>query len=100
MIANKHMIFRKKKQVKCLECKHYVDLDDAQSVVVYHREVFYCPMHRKPYDRLESEGRWVSKSNWEYVDQYLKDISARRIEVTEDGKPIGISSKSAKTLGL
>lgn len=47
-------------QVKCDECKHYVDRADAQFVELVgkygYSKLMYCPMHRRPYDRVDSTG--------------------------------------------
>jgi hypothetical protein len=75
-----------KNKVKCEECKHYIDKSDAQEVKIFTSILwdvnykFYCPMHRRPYSR---------------IDKYL---GLRRyfneMEVTEEGEPIGYIKKS------
>ncbi|HYK01323.1 MAG TPA: hypothetical protein VE974_06175 [Thermoanaerobaculia bacterium] len=59
-------------QVKCDECKHYIDVTDAQIVAVETEgymyftyswldrrgfaKAYYCPMHRRTYDRIDQDG--------------------------------------------
>lgn len=39
--------------VKCRECKHLIQKEDAQSVRTNVNETyFYCPEHRKPYEKV------------------------------------------------
>ena len=42
-------------KVKCEDCKHYIDKGDAQRVVnnCLFQTVYYCPMHKRPYDMIE-----------------------------------------------
>lgn len=63
------------KQVKCEECKHYVDKEDAQEVFYgYRNSIFFCPMHKKPYDEM------LYGANYKYIKA--------QIRVDENGKPV------------
>ena len=89
------MIFRKQiekiesEKVKCDECKHWVDKEDAQEITheSYYDDFFsqqtidyYCPMHKKPYEVVKS-----------YIGGdivYSKLIPEHYIEVNEKGQEI------------
>lgn len=80
------------KQVKCEECKHYIDLADAQEVEDGWGLVYYCPIHKKPYDRVLNEERWcTNKKGREYWDSeptYYKFVPEHYVKVDEAGKEI------------
>lgn len=74
-------------KVKCVECKFYLDKSDAQKVEVFQepyygiagwddgeRVIYFCPAHKKPYDR---HIRWPS-------ERFIKN----NVEVSEKGKQI------------
>ena len=91
----KNIIFKKKQiekaeseKTKCYECRHWIDIEDAQKVIyVYLNDSFlsskyinyYCPMHKRSYHRIEQTSR--SKT-------YHKLIPEHYIEVTEKGQKI------------
>ena len=68
---NRKLIYEdRKNSVKCEECKHRLDKEDMQGVEVrknadttYHLGTwsggsyigydYYCPMHKRPYDKIE-----------------------------------------------
>lgn len=77
-----------KDKVKCEECKHYVDKSDAQEMKTGSKldfigddlrrvteYVYYCPLHKRKYDRKSSG--WCGS-------YYYKEMS-----VDENGEPIG-----------
>lgn len=69
-------------KVKCTECSHYVDKSDAQVVALfgyYGSKVYYCPMHKKPYSRMDAWGGTV---------RYYGEV-----EMTKEGKPIAPKKK-------
>lgn len=85
------------KQVKCKECKHYIDRKDAQEVEVWEPPIvfpswFYCPMHEKKYQRVVYQGvaqyrvrtiafaRYVLPTSHPYISYY------REVECDENGK--------------
>jgi len=80
----------KSEQVKCEECKHWVDTSDAHMVRRYSPlgmfEQYYCPMHKKPYNEVivgffpYSEGAWYFG----------------RVKMTEDGTPVGYVKQKSK----
>jgi len=71
----------KPKQVKCHECKHYVDEEDAKLLEVYRYigddkpsyTEWYCPMHQKPYEVLikdwDDETKFYNKTKYIEVDK-------------------------------
>lgn len=76
-----------KNKVKCEECKHYVDKYDAQEIKENTRSLYwdgtktlyYCPMHRKPYQRVRHSS---------YGTSYYAEV-----QVEEDGTPLGFAPK-------
>lgn len=70
------------KPVKCDECKHYVDREDAQTVEVltmFRREQWtFCPMHKREYDRVDSRDGKKAR--------YMRFVPAHYEEVGEKGK--------------
>lgn len=71
-------------KVKCEECKHWIDRDDASKVKAHHLlsrpfDEWYCPMHKKPYDE---------KTTYIYPHRYYG-----RVEMEEDGTPVGYIKK-------
>lgn len=66
------------KQVKCRECKHWVDVDDAQKVSDnFSSTDYYCLMHKRPFNRVEY--------HWGDVPpQYFGEV-----EMSPDGTPVG-----------
>lgn len=88
-------------QVKCEECKHYIDDSDAQKVLrgrMWNHQAdkmqdyfkYYCPMHRKPYDIYESPSTSRNSFSDEgdvYSEKFYKIIPEHRERVNEDGTP-------------
>ena len=87
------MFWKKKvetKQVKCKECKHYVDKYDAQKVNDNGSEIYYCLMHKKNYDGIEyrpticTEGKCKNPDiyhHWHTKTVYYKIIPEHKQDV-------------------
>lgn len=81
-------------KVKCYDCKHYVDEEDAQAILHRDGEIrYFCPMHKKKYDRVIFNFEFVKVNNsTSYYkltkEKFLKRIPENFVEVTEDGKEI------------
>jgi len=75
-------------KVKCEECKHWIDKSDAQEVAnlrLVHfwpgsrTSSYYCPLHKKPYEKILSPG-----------------IYTKKMLVDENGTPIGYKKIKTK----
>ena len=80
--------------VKCDECKHIIEKEDAQCVItkdiyspsyILTSSNYYCPMHKKPYSRI--------------VDRIGESYYAE-LEVSEDGTPVGYTKINATGSGI
>jgi len=75
-------------QVKCETCKHKVDREDAQEVILTkvnsfadeEKYIYYCQLHTKPYKRKESFSSWALEGE---SGRYFKEV-----EVNQDGIPL------------
>lgn len=98
---------KKPEQVKCEECKHWIDKVDAQEISNASSHLlgseqdalYYCLMHTKKYDkvsyRYDLKGKFVGIIGHAISPIYLKRIPEQWIEVDENGKKIK-SRKSIK----
>lgn len=91
----------KPNQVKCETCKHWIDKEDAQKIndnsLISSRQTHYCPMHKLPYDRVES-GTWITQDRGCIEHKYYKTIPSKEIEVDITGKPITCQKTTKKKL--
>lgn len=68
----------KKEQVKCQQCRHYIDKEDAQivekiSITNNKREIYFCPLCRKNYEIVDNSGgyvRYYKKGGLILVDEF------------------------------
>ena len=65
--------------VKCEVCRHWIDKEDAQIVFFNTFGVYYCQMHKVPYDSVVS---------WRGESEYFKTIPEHKIQVDINGKEI------------
>lgn len=98
------MLFAKKKpepkpvHLKCQDCKHLIEKEDAQ--VLKSGEV-YCPEHKKNYQRVELDHQKCNRSisyfthesvcfdeQEKCVEIFYKTIPEHEIEVDKNGKEI------------
>ena len=100
------MWFKKKEekksgQVKCNNCRHWIDSVDAQVVLGNYCKEYYCMLCKKPYDVTDYEEVFCKlkgckkehnydfgQRKYHYEQKYYKNIPATRIEVNENGEPI------------
>ena len=83
MFFNKKEIEKKEGlQVKCEECKHYIDIGDAQKVIQMYaytfiptENIYYCPLHKK---------RYYKKLFLDFKTKYFGEM-----EMNNEGEPIG-----------
>lgn len=74
------------KEVKCEECKHKIDIIDAQAIE-YEKSMgsttttYYCPMHKKAYEKVVYYG--IFDRYGSHGRRYMK-----MCEVNSDGTPI------------
>lgn len=83
-------------QVKCEECKHWVDLSDTQVIrkkimvrgalfdYIDVKSIYFCPLHQKKYDKEDHTGKKV---------KYLKKIPEHWIDVDEKGREIKLKPR-------
>ena len=111
------MLFKKKEleidihkgQVKCEECRHWVDIEDAQKISVsscgvlvknvwktailggcdvmedfydYDGIIYFCHLHKKPYDSISVN---YEVPTGKESRTYYSDVPSTRIEVDENG---------------
>ena len=97
-----------KGQVKCEECRHWVDIEDAQKINVstwgtsvdnvwatakvtdqwdHDGEIYFCHLHKKPYDRIVYD---YEVPTGETHQTYYRDVPATRVEVDENGLDLKI----------
>ena len=64
-------------QVQCEECKCWLKESDAQKVLINYFKVFYCQVHKKPYQKVFTN--LINRSGIAYFGE---------VEVDVNGKPI------------
>ena len=96
-------------QVKCEECKHWIDKEDAQKISVetcgitvnnrfktciefsdelyggghYGGYIYFCPMHKKSFDEIIY---WNEVPTGKTSENYYIEVPATRMEVDENGR--------------